>query len=343
MSTCGAAPRDNKKSDKNKVDNCAIDARILDFIGNTPLVELRHLDAGQCQLFVKMEHLAPGGSQKDRMALYMVNAAEKAGLIRPGDTLVEATSGNTAMGLALVAAVRGYKLLIVMHDKASQEKVAQVRAMGAEVVITQYDLPHDHPDYYQNLARRLAHERAAFHTDQFTNPANPLAYQETTAPEIWQQMQQHLDAVVCGIGTGGHITGIARFMHQHAPHVKIIVADPQGSVIADYVNKGEINPPGHWLVEGIGEDLIRPLIDFSLISTAISVSDAESFSTARALLREEGIFAGSSSGTAVAAALHYCRAQREPQRVVTFIYDGGYKYISKMYNDEWISACSKLL
>lgn len=318
-------------------DVCDVnDASVLNLIGDTPLVQLRSFDTGCCQLFVKLEHLSPSGSMKDRMALHVINAAETAGLIRSGDTLVEATSGNTAMGLALVAAVRGYKLLIVMHSKVSKEKVAQVKAMGAEVVITPFDLKYDHPDYYHNLARRLAEERGAFYINQFANPHNPQAYEETLAPEIWGQMQHNLDAVVCGVGTGGHITGIARFMQRQAPHVKIIAADPEGSIIATYVNTRKIISRGMWLVEGIGEDLIRPLIDFDLISEAITVKDAESFATARALLRNEGIFAGSSSGAAVAAAVRYCRAQQEPKRVVTIIYDGGYRYASKLYSDDWM-------
>lgn len=309
---------------------------LLASIGNTPLVELRSFDVGPCQLFVKMENISPTGSIKDRMALYIVKSAENAGLISPGDTLVEATSGNTGLGLALVAMLRGYKLLIVTHSKISQEKAAHLKAMGAELVITQFDLKYDHPNYYHNLAQRLARERGAFYINQFANPSNCAAYEATLAPELWEQMERRLDAVVCGIGTGGHVTGIGRFMHQHAPHVKMINADPKGSILATYINTRQITQRGMWLVEGIGEDMIRPLIDFSLISEGITVDDAEAFATARALLRQEGIFAGPSSGVAVAAALRYCRAQREPKRVLTFIYDCGSRYISKMYNDEWM-------
>lgn len=309
---------------------------LLELIGNTPLVEIKHINTGLCRLFIKMECLLPGGSLKDRSALFMVRGAQEAGLIRPGDTLVEATSGNTALGLALVAAILGYKLLVVVTNKVSQEKINQIKATGAEVVITRCDLTREHPDYYHNLAERLARERNAFYVNQFGNPDNPLAHERTTAPEIWQQMQHDLDAIVCGIGTGGHMSGICHYLKKYAPHVKMIIADPQGSVIAPYIKTGKIEPKGCWLVEGIGEDAIRPLCDFSLVYDAIAIHDTEAFATARELLRKEGIFAGSSSGVAVAAALRYCREQTTPQRVVTFVYDSGAKYLSKMYNDEWL-------
>lgn len=312
-------------------------SNLIELIGNTPLVEIKNIDTGPCQLFVKMESLLPGGSLKDRTALYLITEAEKAGLIKPGDTLVEATSGNTAIGLSLISAIRGYKLLIVMTNKVSQEKINQIKATGAEIVITRCDVNKEHPEYYHNLARTLAQERGGFYINQFANPANPLAHEKTMAPEIWQQMEHNLDAVVCGVGTGGHMTGLCRYFKKHAPHVNIVIADPQGSVVATYVNTGEqIEKTGCWLVEGIGEDCIRPLCDFSLSKQAYSISDAEAFATARELLQKEGIFSGPSSGVAVAGALRYCRSQTKPQRVVTFIYDSGAKYLSKMYNDEWL-------
>jgi cystathionine beta-synthase len=319
----------------SKVNN-KIYKNLIELIGNTPLVEIKKIDTGLCHLFVKMECLLPGGSLKDRSALFMIKGAEDAGLIKPGDTLVEATSGNTALGLALVAAIRGYKLLIVVTNKVSQEKVNQIKATGAEVVVTRCDLTSDHPDYYHNLAKRLASERKAFYVNQFGNENNPLAHEITTAPEIWRDMQHNLDAVVCGIGTGGHMSGISHYFQKNAPHVKMIIADPQGSVIAPYIKTGKIEPKGCLLVEGIGEDCIRPLCDFSLVHDAITIPDREAFATAHELLRKEGIFAGSSTGVAVAAALRYCRAQQKEQRVVTFVYDSGSKYLSKMYNNEWL-------
>lgn len=312
---------------------------VLDLIGNTPLVHIKNLDTGPCQLFIKMECQNPGGSLKDRPALYMINAAEKTGKIKPGFTLVEATSGNTALGLAQVANIRGYKLLIVMTDKVSQEKLLQIKAAGAEVVITRCDYTREHPDYYHNLARRLAQERKDhFYIEQFANQANPLAHESTTGPEILKQMEHNLDAVVCGVGTGGHFTGIGRFMRKNAPNVTMVLADPEGSVLAPYFRTGKIGAKGRWLVEGIGEDAIHATFDSSLVGAAYSIPDAESFKTARELLRKESIFVGPSSGTAISAALRYCREQTTPKRVVSFAYDSGVKYLSKLYNDEWMRA-----
>lgn len=310
---------------------------LIELIGNTPMVEITNIDTGPCQLFVKMESLNPGGSLKDRTALYMISEAEKAGLIRPGDTLVEATSGNTAIGLALISAIRGYKLVIVMTTKVSREKLSQIKATGAEVIITRSDVTKEHPEYYHNLAQSLAQERDGFYINQFANPANPLAHEQTLAPEIWEQMDRNVDAIVCGVGTGGHMTGICQFLKKQAPHVKLIIADPKGSVIAEYVNSGaRIEKTGSWLVEGIGEDCIRSLCDFSLAKNAYSISDAEAFATSHELLRKEGIFSGPSTGVAMACALRYCRSQTTKQRVVTFVYDSGANYVSKMYNEEWL-------
>jgi cystathionine beta-synthase len=312
---------------------------VLELIGNTPMVQVNNLDTGLCQLFLKLESFNPGGSLKDRSALYMINGAEKEGKIKPGWTLVEATSGNTALGLAQVANLRGYKLLIVSTDKMSQEKLAHIKATGAEVVLTRCDYTRDHPDYYHNLARRLATERKDhFYIEQFANPANPLAHERTTGPEIWEQMGHRLDAVVCGVGTGGHFTGIGRFMKKVAPQVKMILADPEGSILAPYFRTGKIGVKSKFLVEGIGEDAIHGTYDDKLVRAAYTITDAESFATARELLRKESIFAGPSTGTAVSASLRYCREQKEPQRVVTFVYDSGAKYLSKLYNDEWMKA-----
>jgi len=305
---------------------------ILDIIGNTPLVQIKNLNTGPCQLFVKMECLLPGGSLKDRSALYMVNAAERAGQIKRGiSTIVEATSGNTALSLTLLAAQRNYKLLIVVTDKISNEKLGYLKASGAKVVVTRCDYKKDHPDYYLNLAKRLATEtKDAFYIDQFNNPNNPLAYEETTGPEIWSQMEHRLDAIFCGAGSGGHLTGIARYMKKTAPHVQIMLADPEGSVVAPFFKTGTLLAKSCWKVEGIGEDRIHSILDLSLINDAFIVSDMESFATVKELLQKEGIFAGLSSGTALSAALSYCRQQIEPKRVVSFIYDGGARYLSKL-------------
>jgi cystathionine beta-synthase len=309
---------------------------VLEMIGNTPLIEARRLDAGPCRLFLKLENQNPGGSIKDRMALSMVEAAERDGKIGPGGLLVEATAGNTGLGLALVAAQKGYRLLLVIPDKMAQEKIFHLRALGADIVITRSDVGKGQPEYYQDLAERLAREQNGFYVNQFANPANPEAHERTTGPEILQQMGGDLDAVVVGVGSGGTLTGIGRYLKRAAPQAKMILADPQGSVLAPLLKTGTMPTPGSWVVEGIGEDFVPPNCDLSLVSEALTVSDAEALATARELLRKEGILGGSSTGTLLAGALRWCRAQTEPRRVVTLVCDSGNKYLSKMFNDYWM-------
>jgi cystathionine beta-synthase len=315
-----------------------MDARsgVLSLIGDTPLVRLESFDTGPCEVWVKLENQNPGGSIKDRIGLAMIEAAEKAGKIAPGGTLVEATAGNTGLGLALVAARKGYRLVLVIPDKMSQEKVFHLRALGAEVRMTRSDVAKGHADYYQDVAARIAKEEGGFYVDQFGNPANPHAHETTTGPELLRQMGGRLDAVVCGVGSGGTLTGLSRYFERAAPDVEMVLADPSGSVLAGYVETGKLGNAGSWLVEGIGEDFIPPICDLSRVRRAFTVSDEESFLTARALLRQEGILAGSSSGTLVAAALRYARSQTEPKRVATFVCDSGNKYLSKMFNDFWM-------
>src|SRR5450432_2507832 len=320
-------------------EKATADARapgVLALIGNTPLVKLESFDTGPCELYVKLESQNPGGSIKDRIGLAMIEAAERAGHLRPGATLVEATAGNTGLGLALVAGRKGYRLLLVIPDKMSQEKIFHLRALGAEVRLTRSDVAKGHPEYYQDLAARLAREQGAFFVNQFENPANPLAHETTTGPEIWRQMEGRLDAVVCGVGSGGTITGLSRYFARTAPGVEIVLADPAGSILADFIKTGKVGQAGSWLVEGIGEDFVPSIADLSRVKEAHTISDDESFQTARALLRGEGILAGSSSGTLVAAALRHCRAQTTPKRVATFVCDSGNKYLSKMFNDFWM-------
>jgi cystathionine beta-synthase len=313
-------------------------SNVLELIGNTPLVELSRIDAGLCQLLVKLENHNPGGSIKDRIGRSMIEAAERAGLIGPGSMLVEATAGNTGISLALVAAQKGYRLTLIIPDKMSQEKVFHLKALGANVVMTRSDVGRGHPDYYQDLAERITRETpGAYYINQFNNPANPLAHETTTGPEIWAQSEHRLDAVVCGVGSGGTITGLSRFFAAVAPHVEIVLADPVGSILAGYVQSGELGTAGSWLVEGIGEDFLPQIADLSRVRRAYSISDAESLDTARELLKQEGILAGSSSGTLVAAALRYCREQSQPKRVVTLVCDSGNKYLSKMFNDYWMA------
>jgi cystathionine beta-synthase len=311
---------------------------IVGLIGNTPLVEINRLETGCCRLFVKLENQNPTGSIKDRMALAMIEAAEQEGQLRPGGTIVEATAGNTGLGLALVAAAKGYKLILVIPDKMSQEKVLHLRALGAKTVITRSDVTKGHPEYYQDLAQKIAAETPdSIFVNQFGNPANPRAHETSTGPEIWEQMDARVDAIVVGVGSGGTLTGLSRYFARVQPNCEIILADPEGSVLAGYVRDKKLGPAGSWLVEGIGEDFIPEIADLTRVTKAYSIPDKESFETAREFLRKEGIFGGSSSGTLFAAALRFCREQTVPKRVVTFACDSGNKYLSKMYNDIWMA------
>jgi cystathionine beta-synthase len=313
------------------------DGHVLNTIGNTPLIELKNLDTGVCRLFVKLENQNPTGSIKDRIGLSMVEAAEREGKIKPGGTLIEATAGNTGLGLALVAAQKGYKLILVIPDKMAQEKILHLRALGADCRITRSDVGKGHPEYYQDIAERLSGEIPnSFYVNQFANPANPFAHEATTGPEIWAQTEHMLDAVVVGVGSGGTLTGLGRYFARVAPQVQMVLADPKGSILEPLIERNEQVTPGSWLVEGIGEDFIPPNCDLSLAKKAYAISDAESFFTAREILSKEGILGGSSTGTLVAAALRYCREQTAPKRVVTFICDSGNKYLTKMYNDFWM-------
>ncbi len=310
---------------------------VLKLIGNTPLVQLHNIDTGLCNLYVKLESANPGGSIKDRIGLSMIADAERSGRIKAGSVLVEATAGNTGSALALVAALKGYKLILVIPDKMSGEKICHLRAMGAEVIMTRSDVAKGHPEYYQDMAERIAGETPnAFYVNQFENEANPLAHETTTGPEIFRQLEGKVDAVVCGIGSSGTLTGLTRFFRKAKPDVEMVVADPKGSVIADYLTKGSFGEAGSWYVEGIGEDFIPHIADFSMTKKVYTLTDMESFAAARELLRYEGILAGSSSGTLLAAALKYCREQQHPKNVVTFVCDSGSKYLSKVYNDHWL-------
>jgi cystathionine beta-synthase len=306
---------------------------ILSLIGNTPLLEITKLDRGPCRLFVKLESKNPSGSIKDRIALSMIEAAERAGTLTSGGTIVEATAGNTGAALALVGALRGYKVVLVVLDKMAPATIMQCKALGAEVRLAQSSLTREDPDYYQNIARRIADERGAFFVNQFDNPANPGAHEKSTGPEIWVQMEHKVDAVVCGVGSGGTLAGLGRYFANVSRKTEMILADPQGSILAPLANTGEKVKPGSWQVVGIGEDFMPPNLaaDFGRVKKAYSISDEESFQTARDLLREEGISAGLSSGTQVAAALRYCREQTSPKRVVTFICDDGAKYLEKLF------------
>ncbi len=313
---------------------------VLDLIGNTPIIEARNLDTGPCRLFLKLENQNPGGSVKDRIGVSMIEAAEQRGELKPGATIVEGTAGNTGLGLALVARQKGYKLILVVPDKMSREKIFNLKAMGAQVVLTRSDVAKGHPDYYQDLAKTIADETpGAYFINQFGNPDNPAAHELGTGPEILGQMAEVgvLDAMVFGCGSSGTMTGLSRCFAVHSPDTEMVLADPVGSILEEYINRGTLSEKSaSWMVEGIGEDFLPPISDFSRVKKAYAISDAESFHAARELLEAEGILGGSSTGTLLAAALKYCREQTTPKNVLTLVCDTGNKYLSKLYNDDWM-------
>ena len=311
---------------------------LLDLIGNTPMVEVTKLDTGKCRLLIKLESQNPGGSIKDRIALNMIEAAEASGLLQPGGTIVEATAGNTGLALTLVGKQKGYNVLLVIPDKMSKEKIQHLRAMGADVRLTRSDVPHGHPEYYTDMAERLAQQiPGAYYVNQFANDANSEAHFKSTGPEIWEQTGGRIDAFVAGIGSGGTITGIARYLKSKGSKAEILLADPVGSGLAGIVNEGKPGPDGSYTVEGIGQNFVPDTADISLVDKAYSIPDAESIATARELLLKEGVLAGSSSGCLIAAAIRWCKEQTEPKTIVTFVCDTGAKYLSKVYNDTWLA------
>jgi cystathionine beta-synthase len=310
----------------------------LELIGNTPMIELAGFDTGPCRLFVKLESANPGGSIKDRIARSMIEAAEQDGRLKPGGTIVEATAGNTGLGLAQVGLLKGYKLLLVVPDKMAREKIQHLRAMGVDVRITRSDVGKGHPEYYQDMAAAIAAKlNNAVYINQFENPANPLAHETSTGPEILAQMEGDVDAVVVGVGSGGTLTGLGRFFAKASPKTQMVLADPVGSILAPLVERGEKVEPGSWVVEGIGEDFVPVNCDLHFVKKAYEIPDSESIATARALLTKAGILGGSSSGTLLAGALRYCREQTTPKRVVTLVCDTGSRYLSKVYNDSWVA------
>lgn len=312
---------------------------ILDAVGNTPLVALRRVTAG-CRVAVlaKCEHLNPGGSVKDRIALAIVDDAERRGALRPGDTLVEATAGNTGVGLALVAAARGYGLVCVMPEKMSQDKRDALRDLGAEVVITDNAPPGD-PRNFKVVARRLALERPGhFLTDQFENPANPAVHEATTGPEIWAQSGGRVGTLVAGVGTGGTITGVARYLKRQDPTIRVVLADPVGSRLAGFVRHGVLGDDGKHLVEGIGASEVPGVFDAALVDDVETVSDRESFAMTHRLVREEGLLVGGSSGTAVVAALRVAARVEDGRPVVVVLPDAWDRYRSKIFNPAWMAS-----
>ena len=316
----------------------ASSAALFFLIGNTPLVEVTRIDTGPCRLFLKLESQNPGGSIKDRIGVAMIEAAERDGSLKPGGTVVEATAGNTGLGLALVARIKGYRVVLVVPDKMAAEKILHLKALGAEIHLTRSDVGKGHPAYYQDMAARLARAiPGAWFADQFNNPDNPFAHETTTGPELWEQMRHELDAIVVGVGSSGTLTGLSRYFERVQPDLAFVLADPKGSILADTIHTGSVSDvSGSWAVEGIGEDFIPAIADLSRVTSAYTIDDQESFDTARLLLRREGILAGSSTGTLLAAALRWCREQTTPKRVVTFVCDTGTRYLTKVYSDGWM-------
>lgn len=317
-------------------DRLVVVDSVLDLVGNTPILKLNALDTGKCDLFLKLESQNPGQSIKDRIAITMIERAEKDGLLKEGVRIIEATAGNTGIALALIASLKGYDITVVVPDKMSEGKIAHLRAMGADVIMARSDVAKGDPEYYQDVAERLATENGWFFVNQFSNEANVEAHYNSTGPEIWQQLEGNVDAVIIGVGSGGTITGVGRYLKEQNPNIEIILADPEGSVLEPLVNEGKTVTAGSWLVEGIGEDFVPPITDLGVVSKAYYVSDKEAFTVARELLKKEGILAGSSTGTLLATALKWCNEQTEPKRVVTFACDHGSKYLNKMFNDYWM-------
>lgn len=311
----------------------------LELIGNTPLVRLQRVAAHvKANIYCKLEFLNPGGSVKDRPALKIIEDAEASGALKPGGTIIEATSGNTGMGLAMVAAIKGYKCIFVMPDKMSEEKIAALRAVGARVVVTPTAVEPEDPRSYYSVARRLVEETPnSFYSNQYHNPSNPAAHYESTGPEIWEQTNGEIDVYVTTMGTGGTISGTAKYLKEKKPELKVVGVDPVGSLYYDYFRTGRLTRAYPYLVEGFGEDFLPGCMDFAYVDDVVRVTDADCFHATRRVVREEGIFCGGSSGGSIAAAIKY--AERSPQKemnIVTILPDSMVRYLSKIFNDQWM-------
>jgi cystathionine beta-synthase len=311
---------------------------VLNTIGRTPLVRFRKLGSHtKASIYGKLEYMNPGGSVKDRIAFQIIADAEAAGEIKPGGTIVEATSGNTGAGLAMAAAVKGYRCIFVMPDKMSDEKIRALRAYGAKVVITPTNVAPEDPRSYYSVARRIANETPnAFYANQYHNQSNPRAHYQTTGPEIWQQLDGKVDAFISAAGTGGTISGTGKYLKEHNPDCRIIAADPIGSVYYDYFYTGKMPPAYSYKVEGFGEDFLPTTMHFDFVDEVVRVTDKECFDTARRLVREEGLYTGGSAGGAVAAAIKYAERVDRHVNIVTILCDSTSRYLSKFFDDEWM-------
>ncbi|TAK64614.1 MAG: cystathionine beta-synthase [Bacteroidetes bacterium] len=312
---------------------------ILGTLGNTPLVKLNKITRGyKGHYFVKVESFNPGGSVKDRIGLEIIEDAEREGRLRPGGTIVEATSGNTGLGIAIAAAIKGYKCVFTLPDKMSQEKILLLRAFGAEVIVTPTAVPHESPESYTEVAKRIVRETPnSILANQYFNPKNPEAHYKTTGPEIWEQTGGQIDYFVCGVGTGGTITGAGKYLKEKNPNIKVVGIDPRGSALREYFYTKKFNPVlKTYKVEGIGQDWLPGTLNFDVIDDMVEATDKESFVFARRLTREEGIFVGGSAGSAVAGALKYADRMQENDVMVILLPDTGERYLSKLYNDDWM-------
>ncbi len=311
---------------------------VLDAIGRTPLIRLNRLTKGiTAEVYIKADYMNPGGSVKDRIAIYMIDEAERKGLLKPGGTIVEGTSGNTGMGLALVAAVRGYKTVFTITDKQSKEKIDLLKALGAEVIVCPTAVEPDDPRSYYSVAKKLAREIPnSFYPNQYENAMNPEAHYHTTAPEIWEDTEGKITHFVCGMGTGGTISGVGRYLKEKNPKVKVIGVDPIGSLYYEYVKTGRIGKAKTYVVEGIGEDIFPSTMDFKVLDDVVQVTDQECFVWARRLVKQEGIFTGGSGGGCLSGALRVARECKAGELIVAFLPDTGMRYLSKVFSDEWM-------